>query len=185
MLNLNPQQFRHLKPLTWEGVFAIWRDNEASNPKWIEHYTSRGYSSWEEWRTATHAPIKGSQLEWHLYEVLDPLATIPHFRGGPFKSWKRMYFEGKDSPRFADLVQHPGLQHHEGLEALITDFPPETTISGLLAGGDVYTIEGMHRCCAIALAAERGLTLTTELKLILAEFPQATLPELGSLHKGE
>ncbi len=180
MINVDPNQLQHIRPLTWEEVFDVWRQNEASNPAWIKHYQSKGFSSWEEWRNATHGPINGDEREWYLYRVLNPLESVPTFRGGPFKSWKKMYFEGKDSPRFSELILHPGLQNHDGLEKLIAGFPKATTISGLMAGGNIYTIEGMHRCCAMVLAAQRGLHLTTELSLMLAEYPEPSLPELGT-----
>lgn len=180
MITLDSKQFEHIRVLTWEEVFDTWRQNEASNPAWIEHYKSKGFSSWEEWRNATHRPIKGGERKWHLYRVVNPLESVPTFRGGPFKSWKQMYFEGKDSPRFSELISHPDLQHHNGLEKLIADFLKATTISGLMAGGDIYTIEGMHRCCAMALAVQRGLHLTTKLSLMLAEYPEPSLPELGT-----
>lgn len=180
MLNVDPNQFEHLRSITWEEVFDAWRQSEASNPGWIEHYKSKGFTSWEEWRSATHKPIKGEERVWHLYRVVAPLESVPTFRGGPFKSWKQRYYEGKDTPLFSELILHPALQHHDRLEKLLADFPKVTTITGLLAGGDIYTIEGMHRCCAIALAAQRGLPLTTELSLMLAEYPEPSLPELGT-----
>lgn len=179
MTALDSKQFEYLHSITWEDVFEYWRQSEANNPAWVQHYLKKGFSSWEEWRNTTHGPLKGSKLKWSLYQITNPSKTVPTLRGGPFNSWKTRYYNCKNSPRFSELITHPDLQNHKGLEKMVSNFPKETTITGLLANNDIYTIEGMHRCCAFTLAVQQGTPVQTNMKIMLAEYPQVTLPELG------
>jgi hypothetical protein len=175
----NTSGFLEIRSVSWAEVFAIWRANEASNPKWIEHYHQKGFSSWEAWREATHAPLQCSTLEWTLYQIKTPLLSIPSFRAGPFKSWQREYFQGLEIPTFKKLVQHPGLQNHAGLKDLLAHFPQATTITGLITEDGIVVIEGLHRCCAVALAAQQHKPLQTEVQIALAPWLDRSVPELG------
>ena len=181
MLQLDPTQFRYIKPLSWDEVFNIWRGNEAANPKWIEHYTSKGFKTWDDWRRATHAALKPEELEWHLCEIIDHLKTVPRFRGGPFKSWKRVYFRELDPPPTFDELfsKRPEIATNVPVIEVLKNFPKHTTISGVQVKEDIYVVEGMHRSCALTMAAREGKKIETELTLALAHYPGEGMPTLG------
>ncbi len=166
-------------PCTWAQVFAIWRTNEGDDSHWGPHARERGFPNWEAWRMTYATPLRLPERAWHLFRVEDPLATVPAFRGGPFGSWIRKYYHGDAHPTFATLARHPDIASHTGVLALRDHFPSETTISGLLHDDGIVIVEGMHRCCAIALAAAQGTPLMTTLRLALADARGETLPPVG------
>lgn len=181
--DLNPKEFKLMRPLTWADVFEIWRRNEAQNPNWVKHYKGEGFSSWEEWRTKKVAvPLRCAEKDWHLYRIIDPLKTVPAFHGGPFKSWEEKYYRGETLPTFARLVENPEVQSHGYVKQLLADFPKETTVTGLVTEGGIVIIEGMHRCCAIALAAQRRQILETTVSIALAEVSSGDFPGTSRSH---
>lgn len=184
MADLDSKEFKLVHPLAWADVFDIWRKNEADDPKWDEVYKSRGFNSWEEWRRTYTNPLGLAGKKWFLYEILDPMKTIPDFRGGPFATWVERYYGGEQLPTFRRIVEHPGIQEHEGINRLAQDFPEETSLIGLYSDKGVVILEGMHRCCAVALAAKRQESINGTVLIALAEFPGDTLPVLGQVHQG-
>lgn len=182
MLNLDSKKFKLIRPLAWADVFDIWRKNEAADPKWVEHYRGRGFNSWEEWRKTYTNPLGLAEKEWSLYEILDPMNTILDFRGGPFSTWIERYYEGEELPSFQKIVNHSGIQENERIKHLAEDFPEETSLIGLHTNKGIIILEGMHRCCAVALAADRGRTVKSKIFIALAEFSQNSLPILGRVH---
>jgi len=104
MNNPDAKKFEYVKPLTWQEVFAIWRENEAGNPNWEAHYKERGFNSWEEWRSAYAEPLKCAGREWELYKILDPMQSMPKFHGGPFRGWKEKYYGEDNFPTFAQRL---------------------------------------------------------------------------------
>ncbi len=183
MLDLDPKKFRLLKPLTWEETFDMWRKNEADDPKWVEHYKSRGFESWEEWRKNYTEPFKCAEREWHLYKITNPLDSVPEFHGGPFKSWKEKYYGKDEFPTFAKLAQHPEIQRHGYVRQLTRDFPKKTTTIGLVTDHGIVIIEGMHRCCAMALAKQTGIAIKASMLIALAGALHEKLPLVGGARK--
>ncbi len=66
---------------------------------------------------------------------------------------------------------------------LYENFPGATTLSGLLTDQGIVIIEGMHRSCALALAAQNHKTVTTEIKICLADTRGEVLPLTGHTPK--
>ena len=81
---IDHSQLTHLGDLTWPDVFEIWRKNEADSEAWRTAYTARGFDSWAAWRMSYAEPLKLPTLSWALYQVDEPVATVPQFFGGPF-----------------------------------------------------------------------------------------------------
>jgi hypothetical protein len=168
-----------IKELSWQEVFQKWEDIEGKLPHWVEHYQDRGFASWRKWRTSSMAPIKPETLTWNLYQLTDFMHTIPLFRGGPFYSWVRKIYGDKKMPPFAEIIRHPTIRQRVEASRFVQQFPAETTLMGLVVGGDVVIIEGMHRCSAVALAAAEGRSITSTIFIALATYPDNHLPHLG------
>ena len=66
---------------------------------------------------------------------------------------------------FYRLTQHENLENYKPLVKLIENFPEETTVIGIELDGNLYIIEGMHRCAAVALASWQLKKLKTNIKI--------------------
>jgi hypothetical protein len=171
-----------VKILTWDEVFRIWESLEAHLPHWETLYKGRGWSSWQEWRTKTLAAgFRLPELSWTLGRIPDPMAIIPTFRGGPFRSWIDKAYGGRHSPTptFAELAGTEFVRAHDVIRQISEAFPERTTLIGLKTADGIVVVEGTHRSCAIALAAAEGRSVKSEVHIALAEYPFGPLPILG------
>jgi hypothetical protein len=169
---------KFIKPVSWADVFLSWRDAEAHLPRWIEHYTMRGFNSWEDWRNDTFKDLPYASLEWKLFEVKDPVAHIQHFFGGPFRAWKNKYYDGASARSFMEIIGRKDFEQNEVIMELLANFPAETTLIGLNTPIGIVVIEGMHRACALALAARNKVEIHSKVLLALADY-SGTIQELG------
>ena len=174
---------KYLRPLDWEEVFGFWRGNEAHRPNWIEVYKERGFDSWDAWRQKYIKPFKCDEAEWHFYKLIDPEKNIPSFYGGPFETWKKLYYKEKKTLKFSEIVKLSGIQKNEDVNSLADNFPEKTVIIGLVVGKKIVIIEGMHRSCAIALLAERKKKLKSVVLIALAKYSGDNLPVVGKFRK--
>jgi len=164
------QGLTFIQPLVWNDVLALWRTGEEELEHWITLWKEKGFSSWEEWRQQYIGQLALNEIEnWHLYTINDPLQSIPSFRGGPYSSWRERHYQDGKFATFREIVQHPFIKEHEKINAISKDFPEETRFIGLLTEQGILIIEGMHRCCALTLALERGEKIKTNATIALAE----------------
>lgn len=178
-----PDQLKFIRSVEWPELFNYWRHGEENDPDWIESYTSHGFASWEEWRQKYVEVVGLDKRQWGIYTVLDPLQTVPTFRGGPFRSWMKKHYLGADRPTFAELATRPSLQEQFRINRLIKAFPTETMLMGLRQTNEITIIDGMHRATAIALAAARGQAIVTNLTVALADANGEQLPIIGGFNK--
>ena len=61
---------------------------------------------------------------------------------------------------------------------MVADFPKETYIVGLQTEAGIVVIEGMHRCSALALAAESNARIDAKVFIALAPY-SGEIPEMG------
>lgn len=174
-----------IKSVTWDEVFEIWKQNEASELHWIELYKKRGFKSWEEWRINYLKPLGLSKLSWDLYKIKNPLKTIPNFFGGPFKAWKEIFYKKRKTIKFSKLAKLPEIKIHQGILKIKENFPRKTDLIGIIVNGKIHIIEGMHRSAAVALLKEEKKELESEIYIALAEYPANDLPIVGQFLKGE
>jgi hypothetical protein len=167
-----------IKPLSWAEVFSFWRDGESHLPRWIDHYRNSGFASWDDWRTNTLKDLSYQNLSWSLFEIEEPTLHVPDFTGGPFRAWIAKYYDGAKSRTFREIVTSPALRSNPIVREMAANFPRKTYIVGLQTGANVVVIEGMHRCCALALAAERGACIDARVFIALAPY-SGDLPEMG------
>lgn len=172
---------KFIRPLTWDEVFETMRQNEDyPGSHWIPLWQQRGFKSWEEWRMTYVKRFELDKLnDWGLYEIIDPLKTVPDFCGGSFTSWVKRFYQGEANPSFAKLAQHPEIQSHQGMISFMNNFPRETTISAVILDDKIVIVEGMHRCAAIALAASQSKAIKTNMKICLATHYLDKLPIAG------
>ena len=174
---------KYLRPLDWEEVFDFWRRNEAHRPNWIKVYKERGFASWDAWRQKYIKPFKCDKAEWHFYELIDPEKNILFFYGGPFETWKKLYYKKKKALKFSEIAELSEIQENEYVNSLADNFPEKTVIIGLVVGRKIVIIEGMHRSCAIALLAKRKKKLKSVVLIALAKYPGDDLPVVGKFEK--
>ncbi len=137
--------------ISWPALLKRWRSGEIRDDEWTRYWKNNGFASWEEWRK----PILdfGAAQKWMLYDIEDPLKTVPRFFSGPFKDWRRLYFKGQFSVKFSTLVKKRGVGKSTKIRKLLNDFPTQTTLFGVLHASRVYIVDGMHRSCALSLIA--------------------------------
>lgn len=174
-MNSNIELIRKLK---WEEVFLFWYLNEGERENWKNLAKERGFASWADWRlTACAKKLKCQDVDWGLYEVIAPGKVISKFYGGQFRVWTENYYSGEETKSFKDLSSLEEIINNPTINAMMDNFPVDKTIICLeLADGRIFTIEGMHRCCALALMERQGKPTPKSLRVIigkteLKEFP--------------
>ncbi|MBI4457661.1 hypothetical protein HY633_01715 [Candidatus Uhrbacteria bacterium] len=171
-----PDGLRLIRRLEWPEVFEIWRVNEEHRDGWKTHYKERGFASWEDWRMSAAKAFGLPELSWNLYEIFSPSETVPTFHGGPFRSWIERFYGGLVMPSFAELIANRELRAHGGVLAMIENFPENTVITGVLTDVGVVIAEGMHRCCAVTLAAASGRDIARGMRIALADYGSRRMP---------
>ena len=189
MIKIKKPFLKYLKPLEWKEVFGFWRRNEAHCPNWIKVYRERGFDSWDAWRENYIKPFQCDKMEWHFYELINPEKNIPSFYGGPFETWKKLYYKVGNkyacSLRFSELAELSKIQENKNINSLTDNFPAKTIIIGLEVGKKIVVIEGMHRSCAIALLAKRKKKVKSVISIALAKYPENDLPVVGKFRKSK
>lgn len=166
-----------MRALTFEEAFGFWREHEGSNPHWHDVARERGFDTWEEWRRAYVPAFRMDERAWALYRVVDPLGTVPNWRGGPFQGWiERTYGDAGPSPTFDAIARRLAPLPGGHIEKLQASYPRLTTVLGVVADDGVIIAEGMHRCCAIAALAAKGATLQADVRIALGGWLPGRVP---------
>lgn len=140
---------KFIRKISWEEIWEEWRRNEAEQKSWIQHFKERGHESWEEWRETLVKEFELKSFEWELYEVLDPVKTVPGFLCGPFKGWRKYHTDDASFGSFASQ-----LSENEKIRGIRENFPDGTMLIGIREAEKIVILEGCHRCSAICLGAK-------------------------------
>jgi hypothetical protein len=168
--------------MSWEEIFAKWRESEAWQESWKKHWESRGWSSWDEWRKAYSAPLFPGNLQWFLFEVKEPLKDSSLFYGVPSRSWIEKVY-GEASPKqLRDILDHPIIRDNDKISAIKKNFPEETMLTGLVHEDKIILIEGMHRACALA-SWDPAKPLEAKITIALAKWKEKDIPIIGGNYK--
>ena len=181
-MDQNEKYLKFIKPIAWDEVFNLWEENEAKQEYWIAHYKKRGFNSWKEWRADTIKAIDSRNKTWELHEIVNPMEYVPRFFGGPFRSWIKNVYQGKKTLSFSEIANNPQIQKNIAASKIIENFPSDNFFIGLKTIDGIVVIEGMHRCCAIALAAKKKKTLNIRANIAISVFPDKNIPLFGSLN---
>lgn len=167
------------KELPWQEVFGFWQVNESKSDYWIDLYRSRGYSNWSEWRMTYVEPLLMDKLDWKLYDIKDPLATVPGFYCGPFTAWQKYYHRG-GLRQYKDLIRGKNLSAKESkISGLAENFPVGVILIGLIVKNGIVIIEGNHRCLVLTLMAKNKRKFFGQVSIALAASKLDELPVIG------
>lgn len=169
---------KQIKPLSWEEVLNIWRENEEDLEHWKIFWQERGFNSWEEWRSGTVKSLKLNERSWDLYRIKKPVKRVPRFYGGPFKNWREKYYHGEDFAQFSQIIKNTEIKNHPVINEMKNNFPRNANLIGLKTEKGIVIIEGMHRSCAVTMAADEGKNLKTSAHIALAKYPLKELVEV-------
>lgn len=164
-----------VKKLTWEEVFEIWRKDEEDLEHWKEYWKAKGFKSWADWRMKQVRATNADKLKWALYEVKDPLKTIPAWKGGPTTTtWLKYFYaplgkNAQDLPTFAELATSPAVANHYYIRDLTKTFPKTTTLMAIKTSQGIVVVQGLHRACAIALSVAWNHPVKTKVRVALAK----------------
>jgi hypothetical protein len=165
----------------WEEVFLTWYESEGKNPDWLNLAKERGYASWADWRINGYARrFDCAAAKWGFYEISNPGAVISFWFGGPFRTWIEKYYGGEETETFGELSSMPDIFNHTTVKSMVENYPKESIISALrLKDGRIFVVEGMHRSCALALMAKKGINFPHKLIFALGDSVLPELPQVG------
>jgi len=164
------------KKVKWEEVFDIWRKGEENLTHWKKLLTQFDVT-WFEWRSFFVEKLHCDNKEWAIYDIQNPLEVISQFRGGPFSSWKKKFYGRKNFPSFEEIVKNRNMQNYLPVKRLAANFPDETTLIGYIVDGEVYILEGMHRCAALAMLFTKKMMITGKVFIALAKAKKSDIKE--------
>lgn len=157
--------------ITWQKVFADWREREAAWG-WENVWRARGFASWDAWRKTYTEPLGLPRRTWEIYRLDDPAAVVPTMWAVAYSGWKRYYPPGTSRARLSDIAAHLDLPRNEKVIGLLKFFPNPTTLIALRFGDDLALFEGMHRAATIALAAREGRQITGDVFVAQTTFEE-------------
>ncbi len=177
---INKKNFKLIRSLRWEEVFLFWYQSEGTQQNWINLAKQRGFASWADWRLTSYGiPFECAKADWNLYEIFNPAQIIPKFYGGPFKTWIKRYYGGAKEKTFEQLAVQPDILNNEAVKSMIDNFPGNKIISCLQVGNKIYTIEGLHRCCALAVVNAQNKPAPKKLYFAIGKSSLKNLPIVG------
>ncbi|HLN18904.1 MAG TPA: hypothetical protein VK255_01910 [Patescibacteria group bacterium] len=181
-----PQQYpsiKFIRPISWPEIFAIWKEGEAHQQSWKKHWEERGFDSWEQWRKAYASPLEPEKLEWNLYKIGDPIEVFPEIYGVPSKSWVKKAYQGETTKKLKNIIDIPSVKDHPKVIDLKKNFPAKTMFTGIVSGGKIILIEGMHRACALANWPD-STPPKSDVSIALAEWKKE-IPIIGGNYKNK
>lgn len=175
-------RLQRIGAISWSKLFHNWENGEAKQIGWIRHYRDRGFSSWREWRTTAYQGLRPQKRKWTLYKVERPEQVVPAWFIGPFRGW-RIHYHGR-AVTFRTLARRPAIQRNVKIKSIERNFPKSTQLIGVIWRNRIVVIEGTHRACAVALAAQQQKNIKTSLTIALTPL-SGTMPSLSSGYKNQ
>jgi hypothetical protein len=172
-------QLRKIKTLSWSEVFEIWRSNEEGRENWKELILRRGFPSWEAWRMTYANEFELPNLNWELFKIENPSEVVGSFYGGPFRGLIKNVYGKEDTMRFSQMAKLEKIQNNAAINEIADKFPDNTVITALKLADKIFIIEGMHRCCALAIMKEQGMNYKGNVFIALSQYPKTKLLIVG------
>lgn len=154
-----PEQYKSLefeREIEWRDVFAVWRASEAYQKDWKEHWTSRGFESWDDWRENYIAPLEPEKYSWKIYRINDSIQDINLMYGVPSRGWQEKCYSGEATKMIRDILDHPIVAENEKVKSIMNNFPFQTMLTGVIHKDKIVLVEGMHRALALAHMGNRN-----------------------------
>ncbi len=167
-----------IKELDFSEVFNFWKQAETKSEvawrQWQKAAKLGTVSDWEEWRQKYIDQLGLENLDWKLFRLENPFENISNFWGGPFKTWRKLFYKDKPTRTFGELIgknllanNHP--ETFSVVNQITANFPYELPIIAIHDQERIVIVEGMRRCCAAALLRQRGVTPEKSLPIALAQ----------------
>jgi len=175
------EHFKLIRKLKWEEVFLFWYQSEGEKGNWKNLAEERGFASWADWRLSGYAErFKCAAADWGLYEISNAPKVISGFYGGPFRTWIERHYDGAKTKSFAELAGREDVFNNPAVESMVKNYPKDSIITCLeLADGRIFTIEGSHRCCALAVIAKEKKEFKEKLIFAIGKSKLKELPTVG------
>lgn len=162
-----PAGLTQLRPTTWPAVYQEWYRQEGRQSDWGRYLRQLGYSSWREWREDVIVkPFRLTKRTWMLYRVTDPRMVLDWY-GGPFPSWQKAHYRRAQTRSFAWLVKNGRILQRQKIKKFNT-IPKSMKLFGFRYRNRIVVLDGMHRCCALAIRVARGQAVKTKIIIALA-----------------
>lgn len=173
-----PQQYKSLvyeNDINWRDIFAVWRAYEAYQKDWQEHWVSRGFESWDDWRENYIAPLEPDTQVWKIYRINKPSQDVALMYGVPSRGWQEKCYMGETTKMLGDILDHSIVKENTKIKSVINNFPFQTMLTGVVYGDKIVLIEGMHRALALA---QMENSPKADVMIALANF-EGELPSIG------
>lgn len=82
----------------------------------------------------------------------------------------------------SELLKSPLILQNDKVAAIKDNFPPKTTLIGLIHNGHIVIYEGMHRISAMA-SWDKDKLFTSQVFIALAAWDKEQLPVVGGNRK--
>lgn len=162
---MTDSDFELIQPISWNKIWTDWRALEVDH--WREHYQSRGFQTWDEWRDRYWKQIKPETRIWTLQKIKNLESDIPRFYVGPFQGWTKYYIDRENSI-FAEIAKLR-LENENEIPAkyFVENFPKSTRLIGLQYQNKIMIMDGTHRCLAFSLLVARNQIPKSDIEIAL------------------
>ncbi|WP_372368467.1 hypothetical protein [Candidatus Uabimicrobium sp. HlEnr_7] len=164
-----------VKETTWDEIIQTWKQDEIDQVFWQKIY--KQYSSWEKWREHCLQEFNLPKNGWRVYRIDDPELFATKAYCGPFNTWFKHYAkddfptkEERDLSSFGYIVPRSVLSRNPKIASIMENFPDCSQVLGVTDGEKFMLYEGHHRMCALTLAKEQGIKISTELYIAVHQF---------------
>ncbi len=157
----------YIRDIPWKEIWNTWKTTEEES--WREYYTEKGFATWESWRNKYLDIIHPESRTWKLYNIQDPLLSVPECFVGPFLGWKQ-YYDDRAHSRYKDIAKHPKIKENGKIAKMLADYPEEVLFIGLQGNNKTMFIEGTHRAVALSILSDEVRDVETNAMVAMTEF---------------
>ena len=170
MSNAVRNQNESIRPSSWKEVFSIWEESEQGI--YDDLYTSRGFSSWKDFRLSYFDNIPIESLDWKIHSIDNK--DIPQIQCGAYPSWEPHFTKaGSRSMEALSKLEHFSPEKHHVIpqirQAIESGKLNKIFLIGLVKNNQIFLLEGHHRSTVIAQLITEGKLPPLEIEIALAE----------------
>jgi len=161
-------------------ILRIWKESE-SGIGWEEHFKSRGFSSWMEWRAQYFSGLGLFNCQFDVFEISEPLLWIPQLYCGSFTSWHQLCPDRTEAT-FENVLEENFnyFSEHLKVRTILEKYQQgeDYTLIGLrgkfLGKDRIMLLEGNHRGIAAAMMLKEGcfVEFNSNVSIAIADYTQ-------------